>query len=138
MEIVINRCYGGFKLSPEALKRIAEIQGRACHFFCWDGERYIEWNSESLLDCLAFDIGDPNGCIARGEPLERHYIFDEANRTDSALVQAVKELGEKANGLCADLRIIEVPDDVEWEIDDYDDSGMEHVFDRNRVWGREE
>lgn len=33
MEIVINVCYGGFSLSPEATKLLAAKKGKECYFF---------------------------------------------------------------------------------------------------------
>lgn len=33
MKVVINRCYGGFSLSPRAVQRLAELQGRPCFFY---------------------------------------------------------------------------------------------------------
>lgn len=53
-------------------------------------------------------------------------------RDDSALVQVVEELGIESNGECARLKIVEVPDDVNWYIEDYD--GLEWVAERHRTW----
>ena len=53
-------------------------------------------------------------------------------RSDKHLVQCVKELGEEASGTHAWLEIVEIPDDVEWQIIDYD--GWEHVAEKHRVW----
>ncbi|MBC8428515.1 hypothetical protein H8D04_01385 [bacterium] len=62
------------------------------------------------------------------------YGYKFSNERDSIkLVEVVEELGEDANGKHADLTVVEIPDDVDWEIYEYD--GMEHVYDRNRVWG---
>jgi len=32
-KIVINTCFGGFSLSPKAIKRISELKGKECYFF---------------------------------------------------------------------------------------------------------
>jgi hypothetical protein len=48
------------------------------------------------------------------------------------MIQVVEELGAAANGPCADLKVVEIPDGVEWEIDGHD--GMEHVAERHRTW----
>jgi hypothetical protein len=56
----------------------------------------------------------------------------EMERNDPILVQVVKELGKKANGDYADLKIVEIPDDVEWYISDYD--GLETVHEKHRSW----
>jgi len=34
-KIVINTCFGGFSLSPKAIKRISELKGKECYFFKW-------------------------------------------------------------------------------------------------------
>ena len=54
------------------------------------------------------------------------------DRTDPILLKVVEELGKAADGDCAELKIIEIPDDVDYEIMDYD--GIEMVVDRNRCW----
>lgn len=54
-------------------------------------------------------------------------------RDDTALVEAVEELGvEKASGVYARLKIVEIPDDVEWHIYEYD--GNECVAENHRTW----
>jgi hypothetical protein len=55
------------------------------------------------------------------------------DRSDPLLIQVIEELGEVANGSCAELKIIDVPDDVEWHIEEYD--GFEHVAEDHRTWG---
>lgn len=57
-------------------------------------------------------------------------------RDDTDLVRVVREMGEKANGSCADLKIVQIPADVEWTIDEYD--GNEWVAEKHRVWNPEE
>lgn len=59
------------------------------------------------------------------------YNSDE-KRTDPKLVECVETLGEKANGLCASLKVVEVPDNVDWYISDYD--GSETIEERHRSW----
>ena len=53
-------------------------------------------------------------------------------RDDPYLVQIVRELGDKASGSYADLRIVEVPVGVEWTIEEYD--GSEWVAEVHRTW----
>lgn len=33
MKIAINACYGGFSLSPLAIKYLANLKGKECYFF---------------------------------------------------------------------------------------------------------
>lgn len=65
--------------------------------------------------------------------LKSDSIFDR-DRANPKLVEVVEKLGEEANGFCASLRVIEIPDDVkEWYIDDYD--GVETIHEKHRYWG---
>ena len=91
-KLVINKCYGGFSLSEEAIGRYRELSH--CQKDLWRG----------------MDIP----------------------RDDPFLVQVVDELGSKADGDCAELKVIEIPSDVEWELCDYD--GVEWVAERHRRW----
>jgi hypothetical protein len=84
MKIVINRCFGGFGLSEEAL---------------------------ALLDIeYAWDI----------------------QRNDPRLVEVVERLGKAANGACSELRVVEIPDGVEYNLSDYD--GVETIHEKHRMW----
>jgi hypothetical protein len=56
----------------------------------------------------------------------------DGSRSDPLLVQVIEEMGKAANGPHAKLRIVEVPDHVQWEIEEYD--GFEHVAERHRTW----
>lgn len=57
---------------------------------------------------------------------------EDIARNDPRLVAAVEKLGDKANGFCAELKIVNIPDDVDWVIEDYD--GKEWVSERHRTW----
>ncbi len=54
------------------------------------------------------------------------------DRTHPLLIMAVEELEEKANGRYSRLKIVDIPEDVDWEIHDYD--GVETVRERAREW----
>lgn len=60
------------------------------------------------------------------------------NRSDQDLIAAIEKLGDKANGISnwtktkTDIRIIEIPDGIEWEILDYDN--IECVQEVARRW----
>jgi hypothetical protein len=54
-------------------------------------------------------------------------------RTDPKLIECVKTLGsKKASGRCAQLKVVRVPDNIEWYIDNYD--GLETVEEVHRTW----
>jgi hypothetical protein len=52
--------------------------------------------------------------------------------TTRNLVRVVEELGEEANGHGAELKIVEIPDDVKWEIEKTDE--VEHVSAVHGTW----
>lgn len=61
--------------------------------------------------------------------LEHAYDLD---RNDPILVHVVETLGDDADGKFARLRIVEIPDDINWEIAEYD--GVESVEEVHRSW----
>ena len=105
MKIVINADFGGFSLSDAAVKRYAEIIG---------------------LDVKC--EGDGSWVYSDGNYFSEYDI----PRNDPALVQVVEELGKKTCGRYSLLKVVEIPDDVDWEISEYD--GLEHVAEVHRTW----
>ena len=57
---------------------------------------------------------------------------DNEFRTNPKVIEVVERLGNKANGSAAALVVVDVPDDVQWYIDDYD--GVETVREHHRMW----
>ncbi len=57
---------------------------------------------------------------------------DYEKRNDPKLVEVIEKLGEVASGDCANLRIVEIPDNINWTITDYD--GFESVEEAHRSW----
>lgn len=57
----------------------------------------------------------------------------EISRDCHRLVAVVQALGEDADGPYARLKIVTIPDDVEWTIHEYD--GAEWVAEAHRTWG---
>ena len=58
--------------------------------------------------------------------------YREYDRNDPDLIAAVEELGEEANGTFASLKVVEIPNGIEWKIEEYD--GMEWVSEVHRTW----
>jgi len=73
--------------------------------------------------------------IELGEKLSYGYekLWEgDIDRNDPVLVEVVEELGAKANGDCAELKVVEIPDGIVWHISEYD--GVEHVAEYHRTW----
>ena len=129
MKIVINKCYGGYGLSTEAVLRYAELKGITLyaqktslftHFYTVPVEEYKKLDKEAQK---TRDYSKLNNLYFTCRSIERN---------DPLLVQVVEELGEIADGDYAELHVVEIPDDVEWEINEYD--GMEHIAESHRSW----
>lgn len=117
MKVVINICFGGFGLSDAAVERYAELkginlvktqEGRSFGGASW----YIHGIEDNEHYFSSYSIG--------------------GDRADPILIQVVEEMGDAANGSAAELKIVEIPDDVQWFIDEYD--GVEHVAEAHRTW----
>ena len=72
-----------------------------------------------------------HGCPHINKEVE-YWEGDDESRADPLLVQVVEQMGEKASGELADLDIVEIPDDVNWELDEYD--GFESIHEVHRSW----
>lgn len=140
MKVVINRCFGGFGLSHEAVMRYCEIKGITV--YPEQGKDY--WKFWTYWTVKPEDrIESKEGDDFYKMPLEDRAAYNKAHseqtiyerdieRNDPALVQAVEELGDKANGKHAELSVVEIPDDVDFIIEEYD--GNEHIAEAHRTW----
>jgi hypothetical protein len=133
MKIVVNSDFGGFGLSHEALELLAKKKGKQLYWFDITDIDSIEPISGSPKDehlfVLAYTVPNPN---LDDNDWDSVFDEDDISRSDVDLVSTVEELGNKANGRSARLRIVEVPDDVEWIIENYD--GREHIAEVHRTW----
>jgi hypothetical protein len=112
--IVINRAFGGFSLSREGVLLYLELAGIAYTLMDQeDRDTQIRLGSRIMVNGTEFNSRD-------------------IKRDDPALVTVVRRLGSKANGEYATLKIVEIPGDVDWFVDEYD--GKEWVAERHRTW----
>lgn len=70
--------------------------------------------------------------ILTGIPPVEDVKYWEIARDNVVLVQIIEQLGDRANSRYSELKIIEIPDDVEWHIHEYD--GIEWVAENHRTW----
>jgi hypothetical protein len=148
MKLVINKCYGGFELSSMAYEKLIEY-GVPVRKYIQEKRnpktrRYEEVpeNEGKIIfdreltpkgeDRLNDSYYEYKGKSNLAERYWETWTSDYANRNDPLIVRVVEELGKKANGWAADLQIVEIPDDIDYEIDDYD--GVESVHEKYRSW----
>ena len=113
VKIVINSDYGGFSLSDEAI---------------------LEYGKRKGLNLIKDE--NTNWSISifyKGSVAPENYFCDrEIPRNDSDLVSVVENLGEAAYGFAANLKIVEIPEDVDWYVEEND--GLEWVAEKHRTW----
>lgn len=72
-------------------------------------------------------------CRRKGWNSDDENLHDRMIERDCPiLVEIVEEMGERANGDFADLKIVEIPADVFWELGEYD--GQEWIAEQHRTW----
>lgn len=113
--IVINRQHGGFGLSWDAQIAYLDQAGIAYTLEDRDSRDDTQRFGQKIL-------------LANGTPWLDHDIA----RDDPALIAVVKKMGKAANGNFADLRIVKIPGEVEWQIEEYD--GREWIAEQHRTW----
>lgn len=59
------------------------------------------------------------------------YAYND-KREDPKLIKVVEKLGKKANGYCAKLKVVQIPSDIEYKIEEYD--GAEWIAEKHRIW----
>lgn len=124
MEVVVNRCFGGFGLSDAAFEALIK-----------KGWAVTKYNAEGLLE-------NPEAPIVANRASDLSFMGvynfgsyrdDEPElRTHPDIISAVKELGDKVNNRFSELEVVEVPDDIHWHIEEYD--GLEYIAEDHRTW----
>ena len=113
MKIVINSDYGGFSLSDEAILEYGKRKGLNLV-----KDENTNWSISIFY----------KGLVAP----ENYFCDREIPRNDSDLVSVVEDLGEAAYGFAANLKIVEIPEDVDWYVEEND--GLEWVAEKHRTW----
>lgn len=137
-KLVVNKCYGGFGLSDAAMHRYAQrkemkLYPEECRFGL---VTYWTVPAEKRAGILSTEEFAKAPLEDRRKSNEQHSsmsIYDkDIPRDDSDLVSVVEEMGEEASGPFAALEITEIPDDVDWVVEEYD--GMEWISEAHRTW----
>lgn len=148
MKIIIS-IDGPLSLSGKAFKRYAELTGKECFFFQLSMNRAMDFfwerSDENERMSYAFDkdvfeilkkegeskLTKDEEKILKAE-FKNHSLNHEKIRIDPAMIQVVEEMGE----LEKNVKVIEIPDDVDWEIEMSGDDYFSHetVREVSRIW----
>jgi hypothetical protein len=149
-KVVINACYGGFSLSHAAVMEYAARKGiqvypeadpiTVKHFGALTVENATEYRGsinyykvppEQYHECSEKWRAE-DGDYKRINSMDWYFSSRDVARDDPDLLAVVEELGDAASGRFAKLRIVEIPVDVEWSVEEYD--GLEHIAEVHQTW----
>lgn len=130
-KVAINQAYGGFGLSQVAYEKYLDLKGIEYYkknknspfgdiYYTVPEEEYNKLYEE------AKQSGDWSNC--QNKTLNDYHI----DRDDPVLIRVIEEMGKDADSDYSALKIVEIPEDVSWHIEDYD--GQEWVAEDHRVW----
>jgi hypothetical protein len=114
-KVVINTCFGGFGLSDEAYEELIKLGIPVSNEHVRTEEPMIFKNNNMLRDFYKY-----------------YDNFTDTKREHPLLIEVVEKLGEKSWGMYANLKVVEIPDDVSYYIHDYD--GTEEIHEQHNSW----
>ena len=137
MKVVINCSYGGFGLSHKAIMEYSRIKNIKLYPYVYarngkgflDLDSYLREASKNYYDYDVTVIHYSKRPVEDGIPDEGdQFYFSEHDiiRDDPVLVEVVERLGKDATKDFSELKIINVPDDVKWEI--HSNQGREYIL----------
>ena len=135
-KVILNKCYGGFNVSKEGYMLYAKKKGITLYQYKqnFDNRKFIytKTNEDNIFNNYFIkDMGD--NIEITNEDYEKYSLYlDDEHREDPVLIEVVEELGEKASGRFGDLRVVEIPDDLDYVIDEYD--GIETLHQKVETW----
>ena len=151
MKIAINTYYGCFRLSAEAEVMFYKRKYKNLYFYKnqYDlqnnliGMKMVTESEYLEKANSCFDYNITYRYLGQFMPFE-HEGFCEyfvnnglyrggGKRAEGDLIEGIKTFGEeKASGRFSKIKIIEIPNDVDYEIEEYD--GNEWISEKHRTW----
>lgn len=134
MKVVINKRHSGFGLSLIGKAEYLKRKGKKAYFYKPDtflGEEYTKIQSEVYGESyitVTYDFGD-HFLISNNHEC---FYDGDIERNDPDLVAVVEQLKDEADGYLARLKVVEIPDNIKWEIEEAD--GFESVEEVHRTW----
>ena len=121
---------------------VAKRKGKELYFFDIHKNPLTVENAKKELLAFSYTVPNPyeynidklgaDGTYKEANAIAESIQIDFDNRTDQDIVAVVEELGEKANSRFSNLVVVEIPDGIEYEIDEYD--GQETIREVHRTW----
>lgn len=145
-KIVINRCWGGFGISNEALLELIEMKSNIVNkmpikeYYGGENPNFKDtweekWNEDKKI-LKKFKKGFFTHPYYEGNLYDNEFVYFieryDKIRSEPDLIIVVEKLKDKASSHLANLKIVEIPKDTPYTIDNYD--GMESVEEVHRSW----
>ena len=143
-KVVINKRFGGFGISPEALYELIKMKSKCVkktpvkkYYGGKDGDWQARYKKDIETRCHKFKDGfliyDMLGVLYKNDyAYHLMYQYEKIFRTNSDLIAVVEQMKEKANGCGAKLKVVKIPNGVDFTIEEY--NGREHVAEEHRTW----
>lgn len=141
VKVVYNSSFGGFSLSGKAIRYFMELKGKTIFAYRKEGNIYRKIENPTDDDLDAWDVATFDKDFGKsfnnyGPEHDNHYVSGYIStegdypRHDPELVKTVEDLGSKANGSHAHLKIKELKGNL-YIIDEYD--GNERVVEPDDI-----
>lgn len=152
-KVIINKCFGGYGFDPFTVQKYADEKGVKLYWYKQAFNTYRSNLKEDMIkipfEIIAKDDGLRMGYVALTKDMGDTYIRDwqdenvcadefdinndDASRTDPVLIDVIEKYGDaNVHGGHAPT-VVEVPDGVEWMIEEYD--GFETLHEKHRIFG---
>lgn len=138
MKVILNKCYGGFGVSQKGYELYAKKKNLSLYMYKRSNDDFMIFEKISkdenvfLTYYFTVDMGESFSIHSMKNWNGITLYLDESHRTDSVLIEVVEELGKEASGEFADLQIVEIPDDLKYEVIDHD--GIERLCEVGKTW----
>lgn len=139
-KVILNKDYGVFDVSFKAYSLYAKKKGLKLYAYepqlvkDSKGTIYEKINKDRdtlFTEYFTKDFGDVSRISDDDYEKYRLYL-DKSHREDKVLIEVVEELKEKANGRYGKLKVVEIPDNLKYVIDDY--YGIETLHQEVQEW----
>jgi hypothetical protein len=148
MKIVISKDYS-FTVSFKLLAHYFSL--KEIEYYCYsDGPEINDYPKMlTKVDFYEDILSSHSSCISLidfGNSLDYYEAIHEKKayfplqnfpfegRTDELLIQVIEKIGEECGFGGYRLKIVEIPDDVDWVIESDNEIGYEWIAEKHRVW----
>ena len=137
MKIVINTCYGGYSITDDCFEAVLNRKGTIYYKAIPEDTAYFR-----LIGSMYYSVPEEEFHVvcSKDKKLGNYkksnaLILSSRNipRDDVDLIAVLEALGvDKCGGRHAELKIVEIPDGTDWEVEEYD--GTEWIAEVHKTW----